>query len=469
MVVVVGGDTLPAAGRTPSGSPGASQTSHNLTYFLGAGRSCCGARLSCSRQMPRCRGLHAAKLRPMGTSMSPIPVHTWWHYRPAWTLPEGPSLLPFVRCRCPEQVLGSRREVTAQARSCQTGLCVAAIKSGVFVYPARGAENQGSFLGVTWPASPRQGWEPWGHTHTHLCLAPATLAVSPPPGLPTKSCKGRHPPPQCWGAGAEAEGILASFLPQPPAQEAALSCLHPAPSRHPPTASGHRVPCTHTAAGLWLPRPCPVLGWEHLQTEQCCGGGLGAHPAWCGSPCRAGRLPVRQERSPSPAHPGEAESMTPGTGHPQGHFGEVSRGCPDPEVPAGGLSAAKPGLAPGPGRCCRLPNSPAWLGGRCLFRWQPGPQAGGGAGCGREALHHGGGSGGSPCPSACCVPAPCLLGSWVPWGAAPNLVGLSQHQETRLVLGTSWGRGDVWGNLKSCCLALLTLSLLRQCWYQAFL
>lgn len=29
------GDPLPAAGRTPSGSPGVSQTSHNLTYFLG--------------------------------------------------------------------------------------------------------------------------------------------------------------------------------------------------------------------------------------------------------------------------------------------------------------------------------------------------------------------------------------------------------------------------------------------------
>lgn len=83
--------------------------------------------------------------------------------------------MPLVGCRCPEQVLGSQREVTAQAGSCQTGLCVAAIKTGVFVYPARGAENQDSFLGVARPRSPRRGWERcWG-----FCLAPATLSVSP--------------------------------------------------------------------------------------------------------------------------------------------------------------------------------------------------------------------------------------------------------------------------------------------------
>lgn len=164
--------------------------------------------------------------------MSPIPVHTWWHYRPARTLPEGPSLLPFVRCRCPEQVLGSRREVTAQAGSCQTGLCVAAIKSGVFVYPARGAENQGSFLGVTWPASPRQGWEPWGgDTHTPLpgpCHArhvPSTGAAlkklqgpsSSFPVLGSRSRGRRHPhilPPPTTCAGSCI--VLFASCPFPP-------------------------------------------------------------------------------------------------------------------------------------------------------------------------------------------------------------------------------------------------------------
>lgn len=53
---------------------------------------------------------------------------------PPRALPARFPLSP--RRRCPEQVLSRGREVTAQAGSCQTGLCVAAIKSGVFVYPA---------------------------------------------------------------------------------------------------------------------------------------------------------------------------------------------------------------------------------------------------------------------------------------------------------------------------------------------
>lgn len=218
-------------------------------------------------------------------------------------------------------------------------------------------------------------------------------------------CTGMRPssPPQRWGARAEAEGILSSFLPRPPAQEAALSHQHPAPSHRPHAMSGHGVPGTHAAAGLWPPCPCPVLGWECPWMD----GAVWSSP-WevqepvppmlCGErPRGAGEVPV-----PCAPRGGQAD------GHPQGHFGEVSRGCPEPEVPVGRLGAAGPGLAPGPGRCCRLPNSPAWLGGRCLFWWRPRPRprAGGGAGCGRRRCTMAGAAAGSPRPGACCALSP---------------------------------------------------------------
>lgn len=116
-------------------------------------------------------------------------------------------------------------------------------------------------------------------------------------------------------------------------------------------------------------------------------------------------------------------------GHPQGRFGEVSRGCPEPEVPAGRLGAAGPGLAPGPGRCCRLPNSPAWLGGRCLFWWRPRPRprAGGAAGCGRRRCTSAGAAAGSPRPGTSCARSPGKLqgcGRSIPApGASSGLAG----------------------------------------------
>ena len=343
----------------------------------------------------------------------------------ARTLPEGPSLLPFVGCRCPEQVLGSRREVTAQAGSCQTGLCVAAIKSGVFVYPACGAENQGSFLGVTRPASPRRGWEPrWG-----LCLVPATLAVSSPPGLPAKGCEGHRPPPWCWGAGAEAEGIL-----PPPATCAgsrivpSASCPFLPPSRRvrprgPQHARSSWAVAASSLPGIGVGAPVDGAGLQ---------GGLGNSPCIVQAPMLCGKTPRGAGEMPIPCTPWGGRANDPWTGHPQGHFGEVSGARPDCGVLVGWLGAAGLGLAPGPGRCCRLPNSPAWLGGRCLFWWRPRPRAGGGAGCGREALRHGGGGKGEPLPrrglpSAYCMVVPCSLGSRVPQGAAQDLARPSQH------------------------------------------
>lgn len=62
-----------------------------------------------------------------------------------------------------------------------------------------------------------------------------------------------------------------------------------------------------------------------------------------------------------------------------------------------------------------LPNR---LGGRCLFWWQPRPRAGGGAGCGREALSHGGWQWGAPTPAlphARQSPA-CLAADVALWG-----------------------------------------------------
>lgn len=220
--------------------------------------------------------------------------------RAARTLPEGPSLLPFVGCRCPEQVLGLRREVTAQAGSCQTGLCVAAIKSGVFVYPACGAENQGSFLGVTWPASPRRGWE----LRRGLCLAPATLIVSPLQGLPAKGCEGHCPPPRCWGVGTEAKGILASFLPRPPAQEAALSHPYPAPSCRLPAVSGHGVPCTH-ARSSWAVTALSLAGVGVGSPADGAGpwGGLGNSPCVAWEPVLRGKAPRGAGEVPVPCAP----------------------------------------------------------------------------------------------------------------------------------------------------------------------
>lgn len=65
-----------------------------------------------------------------------------------------------------------------------------------------------------------------------------------------------------------------------------------------------------------------------------------------------------------------------------------------------------------------------------------------------------GGSRGEPPPhrslsGACCTAVPCSLGSQVPWGAAWDVVGPSQHQEPMLVLGASWERGCRWGGSKS--------------------
>lgn len=173
----------------------------------------------------------------------------------------------------------------------------------------------------------------------------------------------------------------------------------------------------------------------------------------CGSPCRpccAGASPWCR-RGARPVG-GQTDR------HPQERFGEVSRGCPEPEVPAEGLGAAGPGLAPGPGRCCRLPNSPAWLGGRCLFWWRPRPRprAGGGAGCGRRRCTVVGAAAGSPRP----VPAvPCPPGSCTGDGRSIAVPAAR--------VGPWLGKG-VPGVCPGCP-ASLTPSLPRQCCFWAFL
>lgn len=415
--------------------------------------------------MPRCPGGWMLQAFPHGDTRVPHPCAHPLAPQAARTLPEGPSLPPFVGCRCPEQVLGSRREVTAQAGSCQTGLCVAAIKSGVFVYPARGAENQGSFLGVTWPASPRRGWEPqWG-----LCLAPATLAVSPPPGLPAKGREGHRPTPRCWGA--EAEGILASFLLWPPAQEAALSRPHPAPSR-----------CVR-------PRGPPHArsSWA-VATSSLPGVGVGSACGWSGAAGRARELALRGAggcavREDSPWGRRDACSL-----RTLGRLSQRPRDWASPGSFRGGLwSVSRPRGPGGVARCRRagagarprqvLPAPElARLAGRQVPVLVAAPAAGGRWGWVWEggAPPWRGAAGGSPRHTAAC---PVHAAQRCPARSAPRSPGELPGMwwvppSTRSPcwsLGPA-GKGGAGGGARSPgCLALLTLSLLRQCWYRAFL
>lgn len=201
--------------------------------------------------------------------------------------------------------------------------------------------------------------------------------------------------------------------------------------------SGRGVGGTHAAAGLWPPGRCWRWGGNAVD-------GRGRRSP-CRPWCRRGARPVRARR-------GQAD------GHPQGHFGEVSGGCPEPEVPAGRLGAAGPGLAPGLGRCCRLPNSPAWLGGRCLFWWRPRPRAGGAAGCGRRRCTVAGAAAGSPRPGRA---LPCAPGSHKGGGRSVPVPGAR-------VGPWGWLGQGVPGGCPGCP-SSLTLSLPRQCWFWAFL
>lgn len=225
-----------------------------------------------------------------------------------------------------------------------------------------------------------------------------------------------------WGAGGEAEDVPAAFRPrgaQGGPATCAGSCIVLAasfPFLPPPSHGRVRPPL---GSGPQGGSPRPKGGGAEAEQEPRRGAGdafaprggqaerpNGAAAFWgvsggcpqprCRSPGGMGRahgvVQLRARCQP----PVITVALQRGQGKGGGRRGEAARRF----LGRGRLGAAGPGLAPGPGRCCRLPNSPAWLGGRCLFWWRPRPRAGGGAGCGREALRHrgggGGGEGGAP-------------------------------------------------------------------------
>lgn len=212
--------------------------------------------------------------------------------------------------------------------------------------------------------------------------------------------------------------------------------------------SGHGVPGTHAAAGLWPPAPCPALG------RGCC--------AWMGSPCELQEpvppmlcpgVPEVPQRCPSRAHPGEAEPM----GTPRGILGR----CPGDVrsrrfwrggwVPPGrGWRQARAGAAGSRTR------PPGWAAGAC---------SGGGPGRGREVGLAVGGGAAPWWGQQRGAPAPCLLCP-VPREAAREMADPSQCQEPVWALGAGWK--GVPGVCPGCP-ASLTLSLPRQCWFWAFL
>lgn len=103
----------------------------------------------------------------------------------------------------------------------------------------------------------------------------------------------------------------------PPLATCAGSCIVPSASCPFPLCPATGSPARTQQLGCGHLVPAWRWGGECLRMEWGCREGSGTRPAWCRRLCRAGRLPVGQERCLFPAHPRETEPTTPGLGIPR--------------------------------------------------------------------------------------------------------------------------------------------------------